>query len=138
MGSAGMTAAYILIALLAAHLKLAISGTSPGPSSTVRTTDYSELPFTDPDILGCCVYMRVPGGDSLAGLYTLHWGEAELLPECVDSCVYRKMGDSDTTNLYCFSSEGAFHYPVCEDPKSTQGNRRISNYDTTFVPKIFT
>ena len=56
-----MTAPYILIALLAPHLKLAISGTSPVPSSTPGTTDYSELPFTDPDILGCCVYQRVPG-----------------------------------------------------------------------------
>ena len=32
-----------------------------------------------------------------------------------DSCVYRKMVDSDPTNLYCFSSEGAFHYPVLKE-----------------------
>ena len=66
-----MTAAYILIVLLAPHLKLAISGTSLVPSSTLGTTDYSELPFTDPDILGCCVYMRVPGESRLISKFEI-------------------------------------------------------------------
>ena len=55
-----MIAACVFIALISTHFKLA-SATTPIPSSTQGTTEYTELPFTDPAIMGCCVYKRVPG-----------------------------------------------------------------------------
>ena len=155
-----MTSACIFIALISIHLKM-VSSTTPGPSSTPGTSEFTELPFTDPAILGCCVYQRVPG--EKIGLdknnkeihpstshrqwppgWTVHppLGQGRTPPwVCVsggtfwtkklknvakiifyktrlhfpsDSCVYKKIGDSDPTNLYCFSSDGAYHYPVNE------------------------
>merc|ERR1711868_103232 len=69
---------------------------------------------TEPNInVNCCKYQRVPGeaDDQLAGLYHLYYGEATLRPECYDSCVYKKYGDTDPENKYCFSAVNAIHHP---------------------------
>jgi len=78
------------------------------------TTDTWTQPGHNND--GCCQYERVTGSDTdpLVGLYTLYWGPATPMPECSDTCVYKKVGEDDGS-LYCFTEENAVHVTECQD-----------------------
>merc|ERR1712179_502430 len=67
----------------------------------------------------CCPTKKVSGADSMAGTYKLHAGSADFLPVCMDQCAYKKEGNSEPDELFCFKTDGAIHDVECENGAST-------------------
>merc|ERR1712025_337580 len=70
----------------------------------------------------CCPVKQVSGDDMMVGTYRYDPDATTNLPVtippmCMDSCVYRKDGNSD--EIFCFKTEGAVHDVVCEETETT-------------------
>jgi hypothetical protein len=71
---------------------------------------------------GCCAVKEVQGGgDSLAGTYRLATpGDGDSFPSvCIDSCAYKRDGNSNSMELFCFKIEGATHTTECTEEGTT-------------------
>merc|ERR1712106_156017 len=67
----------------------------------------------------CCPVKQVAGVDALAGKYLLFDGNAEFLDICMDQCAYKKFGNDNPDELFCFKTEGATHDVECKETGST-------------------
>merc|ERR1711936_432383 len=73
----------------------------------------------------CCPTKKVVGSDPLAGTYSLFNGQANFLPVCMDQCAYKKEGNADPNELFCFKTDGATHDTEClagTTPSSSGGS----------------
>merc|ERR1712241_739590 len=77
------------------------------------------LIIADGSAQSCCPTKKVAGADSLAGTYTLFDGTANFLPICMDQCAYKKEGNADPDELFCFKTEGAIHDVECDASGAT-------------------
>eukprot|EP00090_Calanus_glacialis_P018057 TRINITY_DN2799_c0_g1_i1.p1 TRINITY_DN2799_c0_g1~~TRINITY_DN2799_c0_g1_i1.p1 ORF type:complete len:209 (-),score=34.71 TRINITY_DN2799_c0_g1_i1:185-772(-) len=67
----------------------------------------------------CCPTKQVAGSDAFAGTYNLYNGNTAFLPICMDQCAYKKVGNSDADELFCFKTQGATHDVECEGTATT-------------------
>merc|ERR1712055_68759 len=71
------------------------------------------LIIADGSAQSCCPTKKVAGADSLAGTYNLFDGATDFLPICMDQCAYKKEGNADPNELFCFKTDGATHDTEC-------------------------
>merc|ERR1711909_134761 len=88
------------------------------------------LIIADGSAQNCCPTKKVAGTDPLAGTYNLFDGSADFLPICMDQCAYKKEGNADPDELFCFKTEGAIHDVQCEESGVTAaaGGGRACDY----------
>jgi len=85
--------------------------------TTIMTSEQQAANTTP---IQCCPLKIVEGPDSLAGTYqydeSTTTGQSVNIPqECMDSCVYKRVGSSDSAGIYCFKTEGAYHSVECQE-----------------------
>merc|ERR1712123_523055 len=67
----------------------------------------------------CCPTKTVAGADALAGTYNLYNGVATFLPICMDQCAYKRIGNADPNEIFCFKTQGATHSTQCTGGATT-------------------